>query len=57
MNKSFLDQLKDLNVEGDLTNDEFSEMQKLILENQDSLKSKNTELKSKILELLDESDK
>lgn len=41
---------KDLNLSGDFTNDE---LKKLILENQEQLKSKNTELKDKINELLD----
>jgi hypothetical protein len=51
--ESLLERFKDLNLRGDFTNDEFSELKKLILENQEQLKSKNTELKDKINELLD----
>ena len=51
--ESLLERFKDLNLSGDFTNDEFSELKKLILENQEQLKSKNTELKDKINELLD----
>ena len=51
--ESLLERFKDLNLSGDFTNDEFSELKKLIIENQEQLKSKNTELKDKINELLD----
>jgi hypothetical protein len=54
---SLLDQLKDLNLEGDLTKDEFGEMKNILVEKQDELKSKDsalkTELKSKISEIID----
>lgn len=55
--ESFLEEIKDLKLQGDLTGEEFSEMQKLILENKESLKTKNSEVKSKILELLDQIEK
>jgi hypothetical protein len=48
-NESLLDQFKSLNLNGDITHSEYYEMQKLIIENQEQLKSKNSELKSKIL--------
>jgi hypothetical protein len=35
------------------TNDEYSELKKLILENQEQLQSKKSELSDKIIELLD----
>ena len=53
INESLLERLKSLNIKGIFTNDECFEMTKLIIENQEQLKSKNSELKSKILELLD----
>jgi hypothetical protein len=50
---NLLEQLRGLKGEGAITQSDFKEMQKLIIENQEQLKSKNSELKSKILELLD----
>jgi len=52
-NVSILEELKNLNFDGDLTKDELSEMEDLLNDNQDSLKSDNSKLKSKIVELLD----
>ena len=52
-NKTLMDQFKSLNLIGELTNEDCSELQKLILENQAELINKNSQLKSKILELLD----
>lgn len=54
-NISILDQLKALNFDGELTQDELVEMEELLNNNQDSLKNQNSEFKSKILELLDKS--
>ena len=59
LTNSFLDQLKDLNLEGDLTKDEFEEMRKLLTDKQEDLKSKDSallpkkELKSKLSEIID----
>lgn len=53
VSESLLERFKGLNLNGVFTNDEFSEFKKLILENQESLKSKNSELRDKINELLD----
>jgi hypothetical protein len=39
--ESLLERFKTLKFNGDFTNDEFSELQKLIVENQEQLKSKN----------------
>jgi hypothetical protein len=52
-NKSILEQVKDLNVTGDITPEESMELEHLLNTNQDSLQNKHSELKSKILELLD----
>ena len=57
LTNSFLDQLKGLNLEGDLTKDEFEEMRKLLTDKQEDLKSKDSalkkELKSKLSEIID----
>jgi hypothetical protein len=52
-NNSILDQVKDLNLSGDFTKDEVKEIEDILKNNQDKLNNKNSELKSKILELLD----
>ena len=51
--KSLLERFKGLNLDGVFTDDEFSEFKKLIMENQEQLKSKNTDLRDKINDLLD----
>jgi multidrug resistance efflux pump len=51
--KSLLERFKGLNIEGVFTTEEFSELKKLILENQEQLQSKKSELNDKIIELLD----
>lgn len=54
---NLLDLLKDSNIKGDLTKDEFEEMKNILVEKQVELKSKDsalkTELKSKISEIID----
>jgi len=56
-NNNLLDLLKDSNLEGDLTKDEFEEMKNILVEKQAELKSKDsalkTELKSKLCEIID----
>jgi hypothetical protein len=52
-NELLLDRFKELNLSGDLTVEELSELQKLILENLDQLKTKNKDIKQDILDLLD----
>lgn len=52
-NKTILEQVKDLNFTGDLTKDEATEIADLLNNQQESLKNKHSELKSKIVELLD----
>jgi hypothetical protein len=56
-NDSLLEKFQSLNLKGDLSKDEFLEMRKLLIENQDQLKKENTVFKSKILELLDKKNK
>lgn len=51
--KSLLERFKGLNIEGVFTNEEFSEFKKLIQENQEQLQTKNSELRNKIIEILD----
>jgi hypothetical protein len=52
-----LNLLKDSNLEGDLTKDEFEEMKNILIEKQEELKSKDsalkTDLKNKISEMID----
>jgi hypothetical protein len=56
-NSSILEQLKTLNLDADISQEELIEMEYLLNKNQDSLKDSNKEFKSKILELLDKEDK
>jgi hypothetical protein len=52
-----LNLLKDSNLQGDLTKDEFEEMKNILVEKQEELKSKDsalkTELKKKLSEIID----
>ena len=52
-NVSILDELKNLNFDGELTKEELEEMEELINNNQDKIKTENSQFKSKILEILD----
>lgn len=56
-NELLLERFKELNLKGDFTNEEVSELKKLILENLDQLKTDNKDLKNKISDLLDKKDK
>src|ERR1700678_2277792 len=55
--RSILDHLKELNLSGDLTKDEFDEMRNIVVDKQDELKAKNSviksELKSKLSDIID----
>lgn len=52
-NKSLLEKFQNLHLKGDISLEEFKEMQKIILENQEAILAKNAQLKSKILEELE----
>jgi hypothetical protein len=53
-NDSLLSRFKDLNLKGDISNTEFTELQKLISEHKESIIENNAQIKSKIIQLLEE---
>jgi len=51
------ERFKNLGVKGDISKNEFTEFQKLIIEHKQSLRNENEKVKKRILDLLEEKNK